>query len=647
MEELVSPFRLEISPRGYEDLFTQMVDAVPPSKFYDHSRPLVMWSSKPNRFLLHTDLFNTSVRVTVERVGDYNQNVEGQLIRDVSLVPKSEINTFEISLGKGKNRITAVEEGGRTAVLEVIATTNTLFFEAMSREIFKPSDRINSVQNALFSKYATRMLDQVFKAQELLPSIHSTKTLSTKLLVRGTVHYPAREIGVRNLLEAFSLNTPVMLSQRRTLKDQIDKNKIQRSIQNFAGKEAHVWFPNLSVTRWIAFSKLVDSLKNSFKIVSVEDDLVEVVYKNSTQYHRFDFDKGSEFLTNLTLTNCFDNIDVYADASVRTRYLICCWTYTFDRFVDALHPIGDERSGLDLNTPFDSNLLFDADPVDPWTDGWVGWSLDGRFDGGFALDSMVTPSLSYLGDVTVYPRGPYTQLFNSARADIDISYSVGYDPANSLVTDYTAGPVTHIELEFPTSGSGSGDLTAGETYPVLLKYADANNMARLTAFGTVSITELGGGTTSQFIPDGYITSSITPVIAGANQTWSLTDGTYSGISVVKKVNPAAFSVMVIDSISDQIKDQPFTVTITAFDAYGNRVTDIGENYKVNVFTKGGFTPSSVEPYYFDFTDGTGIATAEISLSATGTGYLLFEIGALYVPGTSTLVSGVSNTFTVT
>ena len=637
---MVNPFRIAISPRGYDSLFDSLVGAVPAGKFYDHTYPLVMWSGDPSRFVLYTDNLNVPVSITVERLVDFKPTTNpGNLIQDVSIVPVNEIESFKISLGKGKNRLIATEQiaGGRTAYLEVVASTNTLFFEVMGREINVAQEKVNEQSQALYSKYSTRMLDQVIQFQGLLPSIQSMKILSTKLLVRSAVHFPAREIGVRNLIESFTLNTPVLQSQRESSRPRIERSRIQRGSQNISGKEAHVWFPNLSVTRWVAFTKMADALKQNYKINSLTDDQVKVTYKDKIQTHQFDFDEGTNFITNLSITDCFNGIEVFGKIKTKSSYVICVWSYPFDTYVTEKFPIGRSRTLLDLDIPFDSGFSFDTDPVDPWVDGWVGWSLDGRFDDpiqDLALDSSVAPALGYVGEKCVYTRGPYTQLFNSTRSDIDIDYTVGYDPAHSVLKDYTYGPIQNLEMDFPVSGYGSGDLVAGSPVIVVLKYADSKMMTNPSGSGSVTVQNGAYNQTSP-VTGGYSFFSLMPQVVGENEVWTLSDGVYSGVSLPKKVIAGPFGGLIISVIPNQTVGVSFSVTVQATDAYGNPVTEVGLSTKVNVVPAGGFAPATVTPLNFDLVNG--FATASLTMTQAGTGHLNFLLGA---------VTASSNTFTV-
>jgi hypothetical protein len=136
--------------------------------------------------------------------------------------------------------------------------------------------------------------------------------------------------------------------------------------------------------------------------------------------------------------------------------LICAAAYTFDLVVDVDHQIGHFRSFFDRDIPFDSDLIFDADPEDPYTDGWVGLSLTGRFEQDFptlhCLDTFVVPSTAYTGPLCCYPSF-YTQTIANSRYDfpeIDVPITVsGYsEQANAFVLEspdtswwsVTAGP---------------------------------------------------------------------------------------------------------------------------------------------------------------------------------------------------------------
>jgi hypothetical protein len=400
------------------------------------------------------------------------------------------------------------------------------------------------------------------------------------------VHFPATEVGVRNTIESFSLNTPVLISQREPLPYRIEMSRIQRTHENLAGKEAHVWFPNRAVTRWLTFSKLADSLRNLFEIVEVRDDLIRIRYQGREQLHRFDFDApGENFLSNLSLTECFDKIDMDFSMGMQSLIRICAWAYTFDLAIPEDRPLGGSRNTLDGPIPLDSGYPFDADPIDPFTDGWVGWSLSGRFEldapssqqAELALDTHVNPALSYTGPDCVYP-GPYTQMLNQQRADMEAAFALS---ASGLWDDYVAGPIVGLGIELPP-----GPLQAGT--PVapygVVKYVDALGMINTAGAGAIAVQESNGGVLTNVlaITGGFKIFVLTPTKAGPAIQWSLVDGLLTGLSEPREVLPGPFAALDLSAIGNQALGALFSVSVQALDAYGNLVTDVGVNTKVVV-----------------------------------------------------------------
>lgn len=640
-----APFQITTTNRGYDELFAALLAAVPAGEFYDHTRPIVVWRVQPIMFQLITDNPDVPVKITTLRLGDYAQGVNaGNLVPEVQYMPATPTTTFSITLGRGLNRLIATEQvpGGRTISFEVIATTNATLFEGMGREISKSTLRVQDQSNALYSKYSTRMLDQVIDFQDLLPAVQSLKILSTKLLVRANIHFPAEDLGVRNNIEAFAINTPIFIPQREpTSMLQVERSRIQLVQENSAGQEAHVWFPNLSVTRWLAFTKLADSLRNNYQIESIKDDEIRIIYKGAEQIHRFDFDSaGSNFLTNLTLTNCFESIEVFAKIQTVSSYWLCVWSYPLDSFVTIDHPIGTSRAFLDSGVPFDSGLPFDSDPVDPFTDGWINWSLTGRFEfdapdttqAMYPFDSSVIPAIDYPGYKCVYTRGPYSQMFNSQRTDIDVDGTVGYNPTFSFLDDYTPGAIDRLAMDFPIPFV---QLVAGTPVAVVVKYADALDMTNPTGAGSITIQESNGGTSTPatVVANGYVQMNLTPTIAGPSIYWDLTDGTFNGTTPPQSVLPGPFAAFEVSAIGTQSVGVPFLVTLQAQDAFGNDVTDVGPNNKVVIQAMPpGFVGNEANPSYVFLNNG--MAFFSLQMDGPGTGQVEFKLGAVTQLSTS-------------
>lgn len=476
-------FQILPNTRGYDDLFATMVASVPTGTFYDFARPIVMWSKEPTPFLFETDNPSYPVLITRERLGDLALGVDqGNLIEEATIVPQPGVSQtlFYITLGRGRNRLTATEQipggGGRTQVLEVIATTNTIIFEAFGREIFKTNEPAVLQQEAIFSPYATRLFDQLASIGDVLPDLQTLKILSTKLLIRSFIHFPATKVGVEDNIEAVTLNQPVFIPQRQSSNYHIETSRIMRAVENLAGQEAHVWYPNLAVTRWLAYLRMANTFTNNFTLQSVRDDYVTVLYKGRQNLHYFDYDAaGENFLTNLSLKNCFNNITVSAEASILSRIFIPCWTYPLDYSVTPQTAIGLTRVTFDIGVPLDSGIPFDADPVDPWSDGFVGWSLSGRFEEGppaYPLDSMVQPSVDQTltpGPVTLFQQTPLTG-FQAVPGSDRFAFALTYPLAGSiqsasafLLLQSGAG---NVYLEIWEGSGGAPDTLLATSNPV-------------------------------------------------------------------------------------------------------------------------------------------------------------------------------------
>lgn len=644
----------EIQPRlrGYDDLFAQMVGAVPPGTFYDFARPIVMWRRTPISFILTTDNPSYPVRITRERLGDFDIGVDqGNQVDETLVVPQpgSLQTLFYLTLGRGRNRLTAQEilpNGvGRSQVLEVVATTNSVIFETFGREIFKSTDRADQQKAALFSRYSTRLLDQLSGVGDILPDLQTLKILSTKMLIRSFVHFPATRLGVRNEIEAVSLNTPVFQNQRASSVPQVETERIMRAIENLAGQEAHVWFPNLAVTRWLAFIRMANSFKNNFEIIDVRDDYVTIKYKGRTNVHHFDYDAfGQNFLTNLSLSDCFSNIDVTMGLTMRSRMQIPCWTYRFDSSITPETAIGLVRSSWDIGIPLDSNIPFDADPTDPWNDGFIGWSYSGRFEQGpavYPLDDMVQPALGWVGQDPAY-NGPYTQLLNSNRSDMQIDYLV---TASGVMDDYVGGPIVGLRADFDNTNVGVEHneirtFTAGQNILLCVKFVDSNMMANISGAGIIRIIEPLTGV-QEFAPvsAGFVYIYYAPTVATPSTVFNLLDitgGTLTGTSDPFEVLPDVFAGLTVTSIANQTVGVPFSVTVQAVDQFGNPVTDVGVDTLVHVLAHGGFDLADPDPSLLVLVDGQ--VTANLTMNFAGTGYLEFKLGTFSVNSTTFTVS---------
>lgn len=637
------PFSISVPLRGYDALFQNLINAVPSGTFYDFSHPIVLWQAKPNLFIFNTDNYNVPVQIIVQRTGDYKTGVDqGNLIQATYITPQNPQTSFSVTLGLGLNRLIAQEmvAGGRQTIAEVIATPNDLIIDSIATQINVSQTVLKNIQSALYSDYSTRLLDQVIQFQDLLPDFQSLRIIATKLVIRGMVHFPAETLGVNNVISAFTLNNPVYNTQRQSSNFQIERTPIMRAQELFAGQEAHVWFPNTLIARWVAFTRMANSFRNLYQLNSVTDVQVDLNFQGRDQIHDFNLTSpGASILTSI-FANCFDSIQMQMTSSFVLNHKVFVWYYYFDEIVTPETAIGTGRISFDLGIPFDSGIPLDEDPVDPFTDGWVGWSLSGRFErdvtdtslARYSLDTGVDPSPLFTGNQgTVYP-GPYTQMMNSMNFELDVDSAVEINPTGTDWDSYTAGPVVGLGLQIPF-----GPFQAGVPVLAYAKYVDMNGMTNMSGSGDIETQESNGGAEEDIpVAAGFQAFMLTPTVAGPAIYWSLSDGTYTGISESREVIPGVFAAFRISHIGPQVKGVPFSVSIQATDAYGNDVTDVGVNDKVTIQSTDGFLPGEVSPNYVNVVNGA--ATVQVTMSVAGSGTLTFSILPVNSP---------SNYFTVT
>lgn len=252
-------------------------------------------------------------------------------------------------------------------------------------------------------------------------------------------------------------------------------------------------------------------------------------------------------------------------------------------------------------------LPFDADPVDRFTDGWVGFPLTGRFDqdvnstvdAKHGMDSHVQPSTTYMGPDNVY-KGPYTQTLNSLRMDLEVSAQTVLE-GEFIHDGYTQGPIQGLRLDFDQA---HGSLVAGQEYLAFVKYVDSNNMTNSTGAGDVTVVESDSllETVVPVVGGGYQAYMLTPTVAG-NVTWGLSDGTFVGSSDTREVVPGPFVGFKVSPLADLKVGEEYPVEIQAVDAWGNPVTDVGIYTKVTLNPENPLVVDSAVPSYVEMVNG--------------------------------------------
>lgn len=421
-------------PSLFEDTLSKMQNngpySAPKGKFYLLGGNIVPLTNKPTPIKIKTDRIGEPIEINVINVSKKPIGVDTRSNKTTTtVVAHSEEFTANVQLSRGTNRIVArvLNREEEIDTLELNATSIVTTWEAFSRVLFTNNTRIlNEQKRTIFSNLGTRLIEPFLSFQDLLPDVQSLQILSTRLLSRGLIHTSGSKVGVDDTIKALTLTTP---AYRKIKKDTnslfLALDPLVNAASQFSGKEAHVWIPNVAIVNWVAFLSYVANQPDLYEIISITEDLVTVKSRGKTERHSFNFDDfGTDFLISQAVDECFKSIHVTASTTSMLKINICAASYTFDLVVTDETPIGECRLHLDDSSlTLDSGCTLDADPVDPFSDGWVGLSLTGRFEQDpndiHGLDTFIQPSPLYSGDLCVYS-GFYTQTVSSQRHDIEL-----------------------------------------------------------------------------------------------------------------------------------------------------------------------------------------------------------------------------------
>jgi hypothetical protein len=512
---------------------------IPKGPYYLLQGSIVPFTPQPTVLRIETDRVGEPIRIEVIQTQPIGAGVDPRQNRSVyTVVPASEVVTVGVQLGRGINRITmsVISREEERALLLVNATTIVAIFEAFARVLFTDAIRIiDEQQRAVSSRLATRLLEPFISFQDLLPDIQSLKILATRFASKGLIHSVGTELGVTELIKALTLTTPVYRPMDKDTSDLFPSlDPWTNNASQFAGQEAHVWLPNVGITSWLAFLGYISNQPDLFEILSVGEGEVVVRFQGELQRHRFDFDAfGTDFLTSQASTECFKSIIITVTMDVFLTIRMCAATYTFDLFIGVTNLLGDCRRTFDSGVVLDSDCVLDGDPVDPFTDGWEGLSLTGRFeqDSPFThtLDTFVVASSAYTGSVCGY-EGFYTQMVENQRYDMDLFVTI-------TVSGFIQAAIGWF-LESPDGTKWS--ITVNSTTQTLIATSGATGVLNNfkvtkpdTSEAAFDITNLGEVIVVSPPPGGEILFDTIYIIADDATVWHVTVNNLNVIETTK------------------------------------------------------------------------------------------------------------------
>jgi hypothetical protein len=424
---------LSITPQDTVSSATcdRLLDSVPASNFTLKRQHTVPYSFDKTVFELRSVTPNAPVEIVVVRRGLPGEPDETQ--RYV-IIPQTSVQLVSIRLGRGTNVVSAFDQYGRADTAIVAATTYASILCSYAREIYNVSRvTLDEQEAAVFSPTSTRLAEPLIEFPDLLPDVRSQQTLASKLAIRGLVSGAGRQIGVRDVLAALTLSTPIFVPQ---LPDDTYFDPPVRPLFNsheaFGGVEAHVWPANACVQRWLAFVRYISNVA-AFDVIEITEQ--EVLFRDNNgdvQRHVFDFTTEDCSLTTLALQAlCFDSITVGVSLLSESDIPICAAAYPLDFRPSPtfpVRPLGDEF-GVEL-------------ALDPGFDGYVGASLTRHWDEGTVLDSFGPAASPTSGLATcVYPDGYLVAPLLLASGNVTIDA----DPTFGMTASF--GPARSVELD--------------------------------------------------------------------------------------------------------------------------------------------------------------------------------------------------------
>lgn len=427
--------KISLEPTIYTDLLHQIYDGdpfgAPKGTFYILSRDTIPYVPRPTSFRIETNRIGENLKIYINRLNvPDNDNRMLDLLDEIDYTPQSSISTVSITLGSGLNiiNIQTVSGSYEENIIKVETNNIVTFWQAFLQDYYtNVIKKIDNQKNSINSLYATRLVEPFLPIQDLLPETQSFKSITTRLAIVNFLHSAGTNEGTNDILKSLTLGTPIYKSMDKDTFDfDPDADPWTNLASQFYGTEAHAWIPNYGITKFICLIKYLSANPSNYQILEINEQQIRYMYQGLLRTHNFDLDRyGSDFLQSLTRSECFNNIRVSLTKSIIKTFRFKSASYTFDLVLN--HPIGKARKSFDINVPLDQNLPFDSDSVDPFTDGWLGWSLSGRFgqyeNQQFYLDSFVAHTPPHYGDPWAYDSNLVQCLFNM-RSDIPLPINI-------------------------------------------------------------------------------------------------------------------------------------------------------------------------------------------------------------------------------
>lgn len=405
---------------------------VPLGSFWDKKYEVVPFTAQPTNIIITPVRPYWPIKVTVSQPRERKPGSTVNL-KEITVIPTTVSAVASITLGQGHNIVT-VDDGYEKATIVLNARNYATILFAYAAELEKYVwGKINNQDQLIFNSYSTSLVEPLIDFQEYLPSVKSLNRIGMRFATRALFNESMSDLAVRDMLTALTANTPYFQNAQNTKEVDPTIYTIYTAQEDFAGIDAHVWITKIEVSRWLAFSRLSNNLKELFRLkdVNAYQVTVDAIRDGTEQKHRFDFAASADTLTSAQFYPKDYNVILYIKTKSTIKTALA--SYEFDLYVDEKNPLGGQyRLHFDMGVPLDDSRPFDSDPVDLHSDGFVGFRLTGRMEqdhppvwdttqAEFGFDSLFkTPGQGYGGPPWVYPKGYYTQNLFVQLADQQI-----------------------------------------------------------------------------------------------------------------------------------------------------------------------------------------------------------------------------------
>lgn len=362
--------KLVPASRPAQEVFDEFLEKVP-SGFYLKLEYNLPHSPDPQPFILTGAL--EGVPVTCKVNGS-----------STIVIPTSETFPIHLQLVEGRNRISVRQSGNTDWSVEVAATNWAAWLLALAAETHEAiTGPLEELQSALLSPWGSRLSEFLLPYREFLVDQRGKRLFYGRMAVNASHNGSGTKLGVENLSLALTSVWPEL----RTL--ELDREEFNPFFQGQLlagadrwGIEVNLWLPDPAAIGWdVLTSHLQNRDGLELELLDQRQTWVRDADGTLTQYRRPATAYSAKQMEPFTIPQG----PFLAVQKSLTRSIQFCPWWKFD--TDIRYPLGN-RSFDDFLYTLDSDraTLDSNDGVDPFGNGWLGYSVNPHFDGG-TLDS--------------------------------------------------------------------------------------------------------------------------------------------------------------------------------------------------------------------------------------------------------------------